>query len=243
MPAAGLLRAENAGAIRGVLGVLVGILARLWLGTLRVTVHCEGLEQVADRPWVMAFLHGTQWPLLASPRRRRTWVMVSWSRDGMLQARALRVLGFSVVRGSSSRGGARGLAELVRALREGDQDAAFAVDGPRGPYGVAKGGARLAAQAAGGVLVPVGVAVESGTVLGRTWDRYRVAWPFSRVTVHMGPPIEPISIVSGVDDVLGRAIEGANVRAHHALAGRNPQASGRDRAARQDACGAVRLSK
>ena len=67
-----------------------------------------------------------------------------------------------VVRGSSSRGGARGLAALVRRLKTGRFDAAFAVDGPRGPYGVPKPGAALAARAAGAVVVPMGSAGRGG---------------------------------------------------------------------------------
>ncbi|HEY2512352.1 MAG TPA: DUF374 domain-containing protein, partial [Polyangiaceae bacterium] len=134
---------------------------------------------------------GTQWPLLAWRRRGPTVVLVSLSRDGSMQARALALQGFRIVRGSSSRGGARGLAALVRRMKRDRADAAFAVDGPRGPYGVAKGGAIAAARAVGGVLVPMGGSVERGMVLRRTWDRFALAWPFSRVTVTLGAPLDP----------------------------------------------------
>jgi hypothetical protein len=174
------------------LGVLLGLVARAWLATLRVRVVVDpALEGVQGRPWVLAFFHGTQWPLLAWRRRGPTVVLVSLSRDGTMQARALALQGFRVVRGSSSRGGARGLAALVRRMRVEQADAAFAVDGPRGPYGVAKAGAVAAARAVGGVLVPMGGAIERGVVLERAWDRFAVAWPFSRVTVSLGAPIEP----------------------------------------------------
>jgi lysophospholipid acyltransferase (LPLAT)-like uncharacterized protein len=176
----------------GVLGFVLGLVARLWLATLRVrVVRDPALGAYEERPWVLSFFHGTQWPLLAWRRRRRTVVLVSWSRDGAMQARALGVQGFRVVRGSTSRGGVRGLAALVRVMRRDGADAAFAVDGPKGPYGVAKGGALSAARATGGVLVPMGSAVERGIVLERAWDRFAIAWPFSRVTVRLGAPIEP----------------------------------------------------
>jgi lysophospholipid acyltransferase (LPLAT)-like uncharacterized protein len=196
-------------ALRAILGVLLGVLARVWLATLRVRVVIDpALAGVECRPWVFAFFHGTQWPLLAFRRRGATVVLVSLSRDGAMQARALGLQGFRVVRGSSSRGGVRGLAALVRRMRADRADAAFAVDGPRGPYGVAKGGAVAAARAVGGVLVPMGGAIERGFVLERAWDRFGVAWPFSRVTVRLGAPIEP-------DRVGAReALEGAIVRAN-----------------------------
>jgi hypothetical protein len=175
-----------------ILGVALGVVARLWLATLRVRVVAHpALAGVEGRPWVLAFWHGTQWPLLAWRRRKRTVVLVSLSSDGALQSLALSVLGFSVVRGSSSRGGSRGLTALVRTMRRWRADAAFAVDGPRGPYGVAKGGAIVAARATGAVVVPMAGAVRRGVVFERAWDRFALAWPFSRVDVALGAPIDP----------------------------------------------------
>ncbi|MEZ0229450.1 MAG: DUF374 domain-containing protein, partial [Planctomycetota bacterium] len=95
------------------LGLLLGVVARMWLATLRVRLELHPsllTEEAARTPWVLSFFHGTQWPLLAWKRRRKTAVMVSLSKDGAMQARALGLLGFDVVRGSSSREGARGLA-------------------------------------------------------------------------------------------------------------------------------------
>ncbi|HEY8038468.1 MAG TPA: lysophospholipid acyltransferase family protein [Polyangiaceae bacterium] len=181
-----------AGLGRALLGIALGVVARLWLATLRVhVVRHPALDAVRGRPWVLAFWHGTQWPLLAWRRRRRTVVLVSLSRDGTMQARALALQGLRVVRGSSSRGGARGLAALVRAMKQEQADAAFAVDGPRGPHGVVKSGAIVAARATGAVVVPMTGGVRRGVVLGRTWDRFAIAWPFTRVDVVLGAPIDP----------------------------------------------------
>jgi lysophospholipid acyltransferase (LPLAT)-like uncharacterized protein len=198
---------RNAG--NALLGVFLGVVARLWLATLRVrvVVHPE-LAKASDRAWVLAFWHGTQWPLLAWRRRRRTVVMVSHSRDGMLQARALAIQGLRVVRGSSSRGGARGLAALVDVMRREPIDAAFAVDGPRGPREVAKGGAIVAARATGAVVVPMAGAVRRGVVLRRAWDRFAVAWPFTRVDVALGCPIEPTS--EGAREEVQQALQALN---------------------------------
>lgn len=183
---------EGASSLAGLVGLLLGLVARVWLSTLRVRVIVDPRLDANDaRPWVLAFFHGTQWPLLAWKRRKKTVVLVSLSRDGQMQSRALALQGLRVVRGSSSRGGARGLAALVRRMKREGADAAFAVDGPRGPYGVAKPGALTAARATGALLVPMGSAMQRGVVLRRAWDRFAIAWPFSRVTVRLGAPIEP----------------------------------------------------
>jgi lysophospholipid acyltransferase (LPLAT)-like uncharacterized protein len=199
--------------VRAALGVVLGLVARLWLATLRVrvAVHPELAAAREARPWVLAFFHGTQWPLLAWRRRRPTVVLVSLSNDGAMQARALALQGLTVVRGSSSRGGVRGLLALVRAMRARDADAAFAVDGPRGPYGVAKDGAVAAARRAGAWLVPMGGAIRRGVVLSRAWDRFALAWPFSRVAVVLGAPIDPET--EGARETLEAAIARANVTA------------------------------
>jgi hypothetical protein len=205
--------------LRALLGILLGIVARAWLWTLRLELEVHpALAEAADRPWVLSFFHGTQWPLLSWRRRRPTLVMVSHSRDGQLQARALGLLGFLVVRGSSSRGGARGLAAIVRGLRRQTTDAAFAVDGPRGPYGVVKAGALVAARRSGAVLVPMGSAIGAGKTFERAWDRFALAWPFTRVSVVLGAPID----AAATEETLAVAIRDANDRARAILAGSAP---------------------
>lgn len=165
----------------------------MWLATLRVNVVIDPRAASAlagGRPLVLAFFHGTQFALLAWRRRRRTAALVSLSSDGDIQAKALAVQGLGVVRGSTSRGGVRGLAALIRRLRS-KEDAAFAVDGPRGPRGAAKPGAVVAARATSALLVPMGSAMESGRRLERAWDRFELPRPFSRVVVVLGAPLEP----------------------------------------------------
>jgi lysophospholipid acyltransferase (LPLAT)-like uncharacterized protein len=203
-----------------ILGWLLGIVARVWLATLRVRleVHPSLLRaDAAHRPWVLSFFHGTQWPLLAWKRRRKTAVMVSRSKDGAMQARALALLGFDVLRGSSSREGARGLAALVRKVRGNERDVAFAVDGPRGPYGVPKPGAAFVAERTGALLVPMGSAVGRGKVFTRAWDRFALAWPFTTVAVVLGCPVR--AECSDSSERLGSAIEETNARAVALLGG------------------------
>lgn len=187
----------------------------MWLATLRVRVEVHpalATEEAARTPWVLALFHGTQFPLLAWRRRRPTGVMVSLSKDGAMQARALALLGFDVVRGSSSREGARGVAALVRRLRRGTMDAAFAVDGPRGPYGDVKPGAGFVAARTGAWLVPMGSAMVRGKVFRRAWDRFALPWPFTTVAVVLGPPT--------TENQLGNAIRAANERAVALLPGK-----------------------
>jgi lysophospholipid acyltransferase (LPLAT)-like uncharacterized protein len=107
-------------------------------------------------------------------------VLVSESLDGDLQARVLLAFGFVVFRGSSSRGGDRGARALLRHLRAG-YDIAIALDGPRGPALVQKPGAAWLARVAPAAVWMLSVTRVRGWVLPRTWDRFTIPFPGTRV--------------------------------------------------------------
>jgi lysophospholipid acyltransferase (LPLAT)-like uncharacterized protein len=176
--------------LRILVGRIGGLAVRLLLATLRIEVSVDPeLDRTDPRPWVLVFWHGNQLPLLAWRRRRATVALVSMSKDGQIQAGALRTLGLQVERGSSSRGGPSGLLAIVRRLGRG-HDAAFAVDGPRGPRFHVEPGAQVAAERAGGVIVPLGAGVARKKTLDGTWCHYQIPYPFSRVAIHVGRPID-----------------------------------------------------
>lgn len=179
----------------GFLRRLAGAAGHLFLRALVATwkVRLTGPEPPTDRPSVYCFLHGRQAGLLAYPRARPVAVMASLSADGALQAKILGRLGFHVVRGSSSRAGAAGLKGVVDAMESGC-DAAFAVDGPRGPFGEVKPGAIVAATQAKGRIVPVTFRTGAYFSPPRTWDDYRLPRAFSQVEILRGPSIDPIAI-------------------------------------------------
>jgi lysophospholipid acyltransferase (LPLAT)-like uncharacterized protein len=195
---------------RRVLGTLLGFLVRLWVWTLRVTVTGEGAALLSARePLVIAFLHGQQMALLGA-RRAGAAVIVSHSADGDVQAGVMAALGFVVVRGSSSRGGARALAAVTKRLRAGN-DAVFAVDGPRGPAGVPKPGAAMAAVATGARLLPVAAAARGRIVLRRSWDAFEIPLPFTRVAIVVGAAVQGTAEL-GRALASGRALARANLR-------------------------------
>lgn len=196
------------------LGLMLGLVLRLWRSTWRVHVVLPvgGL----DGPCVFAFWHGEQMALLGA-RRRPGVVLVSHSRDGSLQRVVLGSLGHAIERGSSSRGGAQGLRRVVRRMRSAGRDGLFAVDGPRGPRRHAKAGAALAARLAGAALIPLGVAASKSWVLGRSWDGFRIPWPWARVVIVAGPALDPTWVGSRPERI-GHAIDRAMLEAETRLA-------------------------
>ena len=129
--------------------------------------------------------HGDLWHLAYMFRQQDAAVLVSTHRDGELIARVLARLGFGLVRGSSTRGGARALRDIARAAREGTHDLGVTIDGPRGPAREVKDGILYAASRTGLPIVPLGVWVDRAW-RAKSWDRLQIGKPFARVAVAMG---------------------------------------------------------
>ena len=115
--------------------------------------------------------------------------MTSLSRDGRLQDKTLTRLGLRTVAGSSSRGGRRALVEMVRRMQAGG-NAAFAVDGPRGPLHIVKPGVIYLASRTGSVIIPLTARAKYRYVFNKAWDKYEFPLPFSPAIVILGKPIE-----------------------------------------------------
>ncbi len=115
----------------------------------------------AGRPYLHAFFHDQLLMMTYSYRGRehgrKLAVLGSRHRDGEYVSRTLERFGHVMVRGSTGRGGAAGLKEMVRHLRAG-RDAAFATDGPRGPRHRVQIGVIEAARLGSAPVVPVAFA-------------------------------------------------------------------------------------
>jgi len=135
-------------------------------------------------PGVFAFWHRALLVCAHRFRGKQIAILISPSFDGELIARTVRLLGFRVVRGSSSRGGAAGLRQMQAAYAEG-HICAVTADGPRGPMYVAKPGAALLAQSVvpGGTWVGCFHAVPQRRWELKSWDRFMIPKPFSKVVI------------------------------------------------------------
>lgn len=162
---------------------------RLLGATWRVRVYGRQalLDRSASDPRVVVTLwHGQMLPVVWA-HRQPTAVMISEHRDGEIIARIIGQLGFSAIRGSTSRGGARVLLEAVQVLKSGT-DVAITPDGPRGPRHSFAPGALLLGFRAGASLIPIVAHVDRKWQL-KSWDGFEIPKPFARVTVVYGTPV------------------------------------------------------
>lgn len=162
-------------------------LVRLIGPTLRRTIINYEIEQAISvrEPTILAFWHGHLFYFAWHYRDRAIPVMMSRSADGEIVARVCDSLGFLPVRGSSSRGGSKAFRTVLRYILEEGRHTGITPDGPRGPRHRVQRGVIDLARASGAPILP-GSFAASPRVVFKSWDRFVLPLPFSRVAVVFG---------------------------------------------------------
>ena len=172
---------------------------RAYMFTLRFKIveenyKIEATSQSENGSYIFALWHGQVFGcLLAHAWKMPFVVMASRSKDGDYAAFISEKLGMICVRASSRRngvdkGGKEGIEQFVSKLKSGSV-AGMTVDGPKGPNQKCKPGVAIIANGAACSILPVSAVYSSFWEFERSWDKFRLPKPFSRVIVHYGPPI------------------------------------------------------
>jgi lysophospholipid acyltransferase (LPLAT)-like uncharacterized protein len=103
-----------------------------------------------------------------------------------LIAQACRHLGFSLVRGSTTRGGTEALREMLRLGRTGHL--AITPDGPQGPRRRVQPGLIYLAASTGLPILPIGIGYRRPWRTN-SWDRFALPRPFGRAVIVTAPVI------------------------------------------------------
>jgi hypothetical protein len=168
----------GAGVIR-----MIGLTWRIRIIDAR---HLETARRLSPSV-IYAAWHGRMLALSYSHRNQRIQVLASEHKDGELMGQTIRFLGFGHVRGSSTRGGARAVREMVEKLRSG-LDLGITVDGPKGPPNVFKPGPLEIAKLSGCAIIPITAASRRYWQLS-SWDAFHVPKPFTKVLIRYGEPV------------------------------------------------------
>jgi lysophospholipid acyltransferase (LPLAT)-like uncharacterized protein len=164
---------------------------RVWIGTLNLC-HRSLVREADPRRrdlasrYIYAFWHENLLLLAYFYARRDIQVLISRHADGELIARVCRHMGFSTIRGSSTRGGIEALRKLLRASRS--SHLAVVPDGPRGPRRCLQLGPIYLASRTGLAIVPTGVGFERPW-RANSWDRFALPRPWTRARVVTAEPI------------------------------------------------------
>jgi lysophospholipid acyltransferase (LPLAT)-like uncharacterized protein len=204
--------AASQAPLRWIEGRLAALLLRVVGASWRMRVEGPDPLVPGHEAVVAAFWHRNVLIAAWHYRDRGFSVPVSRSRDGDRIAALLAALGYAEPpRGSSSRGGAAALHELVRLVR-GGTTVSIQTDGPQGPPRISKSGIVSLARLTGRPITPVCFSARP-TWRFRSWDGTLLPLPFARVLCRYG---EPIPIAADADEA---AEERARRRLDDALNG------------------------
>jgi lysophospholipid acyltransferase (LPLAT)-like uncharacterized protein len=126
-------------------------------------------------------------------------VMNTTNFDGQWTRRVIEHFGFNTAQGSSTRGGLRGLAVMARRMEEG-LDAAFTIDGPRGPRYIAKPGPVMLARRTGKAIFAFHIGLERAYTLEKAWDKMQIPHPFSRA-IFIAAPLIYVATDANADEM------------------------------------------
>jgi len=142
-------------------------------------------------PIIGAFWHGRMVMMPGLWRRHGAKIdirmLISRHRDGRLIARTIAHLGFSTITGSSSRGGARALRDIIAAVENG-ASVGITPDGPRGPRMRASAGVASVGRLTGAPVFAISFSASRRRVF-KSWDSLVLPMPFARIVVVIKGPI------------------------------------------------------
>ncbi len=164
---------------------LLALVVKAWGSTLRMVADYETLRRLtySEHPAAIVIWHNRLFlsaEIFARYRTRRpVYGLVSASKDGAWLAAFYQMIGLQPVRGSSSNLGREAAQLLIARMREGG-DVGITPDGPRGPMYTLEPGVLVVTRRNDAPMVLVGAEFGPAWRL-RSWDRFYVPLPFSRV--------------------------------------------------------------
>lgn len=123
--------------------------------------------------------------LFALDRIEKKAGLASPSKDGELISVPLKMMGFKMIRGSSGKDSVKSVVKLVKIVKEG-YSIGTPLDGPKGPVFKAKQGMMYVAQKSGKPFVLLGGAYSDKWTFSKTWDKFELPKPFSKVVCIIG---------------------------------------------------------
>ena len=176
----------------GLIAVLGHTFIALLLHSCRLRVH--GVGKKREGAHIFIFWHRHLLYMMFHFRHMGARPLVSLSEDGEMISSIAQRFGMNPIRGSSSRGGARALLELIAIARNSDKDILITADGPKGPLRQVKPGLVKLAEKSGAPVVPVCWRASRCWVLRRSWDQFVIPKPFSRIDLFLGPALDIVGM-------------------------------------------------
>jgi len=154
--------------------------------------------------YLYAFWHAR---MLMMPRTAcKDWpgyMLISEHRDGGFISDTMNMLGIPTIRGSSTRGGAKAMRNMIKAVKEENKHLCITPDGPKGPRETVKKGTMRLAMKTGLAFVPICYATKRYWHIN-SWDRFYIPQPFTRGVFVFGDPV-PVAPDDDIEEARNRA--------------------------------------
>jgi lysophospholipid acyltransferase (LPLAT)-like uncharacterized protein len=147
---------------------------------------------------IIIFWHGYLLAALNSIREMKPLMIVSLSKDGEIVAELLRIWGYKLIRGSSSKDGKEAMKQICDSAPK--ELVAITPDGPTGPNQRMKPGAVVAAYRSGSPIYLLSVKITKYHSFIKSWDKFRFPYPFARIVATVSEPIH-ISAEASREDI------------------------------------------
>jgi len=159
----------------------------------------ESVHRLRDQkiPIIYTFWHRHIFVTIFRFKKSGARPLISHSRDGEIVAQVAREFGMEPVRGSSSSGGARAFLKLLESIKTEKAEILITADGPKGPLREIKDGTILLAEKTRSAIVPICWHASRVKIFKKSWDRFMIPLPFSRITFAYGEPLILPSPIKG----------------------------------------------
>ena len=167
----------------------LGLIYRIWTLSIRFEyAEKDGLKELSKSNSPLVFFLWHNRLFLAGEWHKRfrkqttCYGLISASRDGAWLETFYGWAGILPIRGSQNRRSTQSLRELIRVVRKGN-DVGITPDGSRGPIYKAKPGAILLARITKSPICLLSFKFSGHWEL-KSWDRFVIPFPFSKVKVY-----------------------------------------------------------
>lgn len=144
-------------------------------------------EPIIPCYWHQMHIFGSWYMRKLQKRGLKIGFLISPSVDGEVPAKIVESWGAVAIRGSSNRTGARALKDMYNTIVKDKVSPVTTSDGPTGPVHEFKQGAIMLAQLTQTPMLPIAYSASRYWEL-KTWDKFIIPKPFSRIVITVGEP-------------------------------------------------------
>lgn len=177
---------------------LIGIIASSYAKFIALTsrVEVKNMDKVlkyleADKPVIITAWHGRLYLLHLSwkTKKHKLKALVSSHSDGRIISETLKRFGVGIISGSTNKNAKASAVNLLKSLTRENTSVTIIPDGPRGPMAKSVISPIYFAKKTGAPICPLSYSSKKHKILEKSWDKFFVPKPFSKITLIYDDPI------------------------------------------------------